>query len=133
LSRRLARVHLRRVALVDVVIPRQQLRAGVDAAAVLGLQIPGAVAVEDLDLVDGLELHARVRALRHVELEREPAAAEAPLRRGVPAPAGRALSVEEHRRTMFGRRPQLARTLRVELHVAHGRPAGVATLPGVEN
>src|SRR5262249_42404365 len=48
--------------LVEVVIPRLQLGAGVDAAAVVAGQVAVllAVAVGDLDLVDGVELHAGV-------------------------------------------------------------------------
>lgn len=58
-----------RMSLIEMMIPREQFRAWIDPAAFASGQALGPVAVNDLDLVQALQLHSRVRLPRDQELE----------------------------------------------------------------
>ena len=117
-----------RNAFIEVVILRQQLGAGIDAAAMAGGRLGDAVAVEDLDLVEALELDARVRSLGDHELEVRLDVAEFRLAEQVPRPA--ALAVEDD--PAARERDQSLGILGVGLRIAGLVPGGRGRAPGVE-
>ena len=63
------RVDLGGVTVIEMVISRQQLRPRVDSPAIAAGQFLGSVAIDDLNLVQTLELHPRIRVAGNQELE----------------------------------------------------------------
>src|SRR5271157_5165801 len=118
LTGRPRRVHLGGVTVIEVMVPRQQLRPRVDSPAIAAGQFLGSVAIDDLDLVQTLELHPRIRVAGNQELEMGLDVAEFLLREQVPGPAAR--PVDDHTTAGNGREPR--RVLRVRSRIAGRQP-----------